>query len=375
VSGLRTGGAEMMLYKLLKSLAPSRCDPVIISLATGDRPAKLLRDLGIPVWELGLDASGPLGLPRAAVHGRRALRGFKPALISGWMYHGNLAAYLLGLGLRTPLLWNIRQSLNLAGEKPATRSVIRAGARLSSAPRRIVYVSAAAREQHRAIGYRDEAACVLPNGFEVEIFRRDPLERARMRHELGVGDDTCVIGHLARFHPMKDQLGLIEAARGVIGERADVLFLLAGAGLGDDNRQLAQAIRQSGLEGKVRLLGPTQQPHSLLSACDLFCLPSAWGEGFPNAVGEAMASELPCVVTSVGAGPELVGDTGLVVGPGDRAALAAALLQLIRAGAASRARLGKLARERIQACYSLPAVATRYAEVFDAALSAEIRAA
>jgi glycosyltransferase involved in cell wall biosynthesis len=120
----------------------------------------------------------------------------------------------------------------------------------------------------------------------------------------------------------------------------------------------------------VRLLGETTCPQALLSACDLFCLPSAWGEGFPNAVGEAMACELPCVVTRVGDGPDLVGATGLVVDPGDREGLAQALLQLVRLGHSGRARLGARARNRIVENFSLSDVAARYAEVFDEAVSA-----
>ena len=77
-----------------------------------------------------------------------------------------------------------------------------------------------------------------------------------------------------------------------------------------------------------------------------------------------MACELPCVITRVGAGPDLVGPSGLVVEPRDRAALADALLRLIRVGADERARLGARARRRIEENYSLGAIAAHYAELF-----------
>jgi len=175
-----------------------------------------------------------------------------------------------------------------------------------------------------------------------------------------------VIGHLARFHPMKDQVGLICAARRVVAEEEDVLFLLAGSGL-PGNGRLLEAVRECRLEGKVRLLDETASPAAMLSACDAFCLPSAWGEGFPNAVGEAMACELPCVVTRVGESPEMVGETGLVVEAGDREALAQALLRLVRMAQPGRARLGALARARIAQHFSIGSVATRYADLFEEA--------
>src|SRR5437588_4452070 len=264
---------------------------------------------------------------------------------------------LLTRGLGVPLVWNIRQTLNLAGEKTATQRVIRTGARLSRTPKRIVYVSHIAREQHRAVGYWAEHDCVLPNGFELDDFQRDPAQRARLRAELGATEGTCVIGHLARYHPMKDQAGLIGAARRVVAEEQEVLFVMAGAGLDGMNTALAAAIRECRLEQYVRLVGETTCPQALLSACDLFCLPSAWGEGFPNAVGEAMACEVPCVVTRVGDAPDIVDKTGLAVEPGDREALAQAILWLIRLGCGGRTSRGAQARGGIGGQCSPPPAA------------------
>jgi glycosyltransferase involved in cell wall biosynthesis len=370
VSGLLTGGAEMMLYKLLKTLPRGRVEPLVISLGRCGRPAELIKELGVSVIGLKLDGIAFPSVLQAALKGRSVLKEFQPHLVCGWMYHGNLAAWLFTRGLDVPLAWNIRQTLNLAGEKAATRGVIRTGAFLSRTPKRIVYVSRIAREQHRAIGYCADHDCVLPNGFDLDDFRRDAAQRARLRTEFGANEDTCVIGHLARYHPAKDQVGLIDAARRVVAEAQRVLFVFAGAGLDGVNTELATAIRECRLQQHVRLLGETACPQALLSACDLFCLPSAWGEGFPNAVGEAMACELPCVVTRVGEAPDVVGATGAVVEPGDREGLSQALLQLVRLGHSGRAQLGARARDRILERFSLPDVAARYADVFDEAVSA-----
>jgi len=368
VSGLTTGGAEMMLYKLLKALPRQRVEPLVVTLGQVGRPAELIAQLQVRMIGLHLDA-GLGALPAALLRGRSALRSFRPDIVCGWMPHGNVAAWLLSKGLGVPLVWNIRQTLYLAGEKPATRGVIRLARLLSRVPQRIVYVSRAAREQHRAIGYCAERDCVLPNGFDLDDCRRDLSQRASLRAQLGASAATCVIGHLARYHPMKDQTGLIGAARRVVAEEKDVLFALAGPGLDDGNAALLGVIRECRLEQHVKLLGETSCPQALLSACDVFCLPSAWGEGFPNAVGEAMVCELPCVVTRVGDAAELVGSAGLTVEPGDREALAQALLQLVRLGAGGRSQLGARARSRIAADYSLPDVAARYATVFEEATS------
>jgi len=367
VSGLATGGAEMMLYKLLKTLAPARVQPLVISLGRCGRPASLIEGLGITVLRLRLDERGAAALPHATLTAYRSLKRFEPELLSGWMYHGNLMAWALACLLKVPLAWNIRQTLNLSQEKAMTQRVIRFGAYLSRTPAKLMYVSHQARAQHRALGYFDERAVVLPNGFEVDLWRRDAAEGKRLRSELSIDDQACVVGHLARFHPMKDQIGLLEAARRVAAEEPAVRFVLAGEGLSASNATLATAVRRCGLAGRVMLLGETAAPQRLLSACDVFCLPSAWGEGFPNAVGEAMACELPCVVTRIGEGPDLVDTTGVVVEPGDHEALARAILQLVRAGPAVRSALGAQARARIATHFSLAQVAAHYAEMFEAA--------
>jgi glycosyltransferase involved in cell wall biosynthesis len=319
---------------------------------------------------LGLDERRGLSQLRAVSSGYGALRRFKPQLLVGWMYHGNVAAWLFARKLGVPLIWSIRQTLMLAREKPLTRRVIRGGAYLSRAPKKIIYVSRHAREQHEALGYWHGNGLVLPNGFDLDAFRRDEAQRRRVRSELGANEGTCVVGHLARYHSMKDQIGLIGAARRVIAEEPSTMFVLAGENLNSANVALAAAVRECGVEQRVRLLGETASPQALLSACDVFCLPSAWGEGFPNVVGEAMACELPCVVTRLADAPDLVGKTGMVVEPGDREALAQAILRLIRLGHVGRAGLGAKARETIADRFSLPRVAARYVEVFEAAASA-----
>ena len=84
----------MMLYKLLKATPPQRLEPLVISLGRCGRPASLIEGLGIRVLGLGFNERPGRSLPRSALTGYRALKRFQPDLLSGWMYHGNVAAWL-----------------------------------------------------------------------------------------------------------------------------------------------------------------------------------------------------------------------------------------------------------------------------------------
>ena len=102
------------------------------------------------------------------------------------------------------------------------------------------------------------------------------------------------------------------AARRVAERVPSVRFVLCGRGIGADNGMLRRWIDANGLVGRVHLLGVRQDMPAVQAALEV-AVSSSVGEAFPNAVGEAMACEVPCVVTDVGDSARLVGDTGRVV--------------------------------------------------------------
>jgi len=97
---------------------------------------------------------------------------------------------------------------------------------------------------------------------------------------------------------------------------------------------------------------------------DIACSSSAFGEGFSNAIAEAMACGVPCVVTDVGDSSQIVGFTGKVVPPQDPNALADALCELIEAGPEARKELGEKARARIAERYDIDAMAAKYDQLY-----------
>lgn len=365
ITGLATGGAETMLRKLLSGMDGRQFEAHVVSLGQGGRLAEEIRSLGIPVTELGMASGRPsLG---AALALCRLARQFRPQIIQGWMYHGNLAAWLAwhAAGRKAALVWNIRQSLeDLAWEKAGTRAVIRFCARRSAGVSRILYNSETSRLQHEAIGYPSARGMTIPNGFETEIFRPDPEAGLRLRAELKLPDEALLIGLVARYHPMKDHRNFLEASALLSARNPLAHFVLAGREVDDNNVELRDQVSRLGLAGKVFLLGERRDVPALMAGFDVVATSSSNSEGFPNVIGEAMSCGVPCVVTDVGDSAHIVGDTGFVVPPADASALAQAWFELLSMAPEKRLALGERARQRVLQLYSLAQTARRYEALY-----------
>ena len=168
---------------------------------------------------------------------------------------------------------------------------------------------------------------VIYNGVDIERFRRRE-SGAQVRRALGLDPTHVVVGMFARLVPQKNPLGFIEAAQSLLPDFPDARFLVVGEG--PVRTELERKIEELGLQGKVLLTGHREDVPEILSACDIFCLPSL-KEGFSNAVLEALAAGLPSVVTNVGGNAEAVeeGQSGLVIPPARPDALLGALGWLI----------------------------------------------
>lgn len=366
INGLSVGGAEMMLYKLLSAMDRTRFESVVVSL-TGDGPLSArIADLDVPVHRIGLRVDGTA--PAAGWRFMSVIRRLRVDLVQGWQYHGSLAARFAQMLLphRVPMLWNIRHSISdLRDEPRMTAAVARLGARFSHAAARIVYAARTSALQHEALGYRADTRVVLPNGFDTERFVPSDEARLRLRDELGLAPSTPVIGKIARYHRMKDHAGFFQAANLLLRSQPGVHFVLAGDNVDRANAEMARLIDTPALAERTHLLGRRDDVHHLVAAVDILTSASAYGEGFPNVIGEAMACGVPCVATDVGDSAAIIGDLGRVVPPRQPGALAAAWTDLLALDRAGRVALGLMARRRIVEQYGLRSVVARYEELYD----------
>ncbi len=366
ITSLTIGGAEMMLLRLLSALQGREHQAHVICLRHGGIVADRIEALGVPVERLGARP----GLPNPAVIVRIAhlLRRIQPDVVQTWMYHadlfGGLAAQAAGA---PPVAWGLHHStLSPAYNKRSTLLTARACARLSARlPAAIVCCAESTRRLHTAFGYDERRMVVIPNGFDLEEFRPDPEARISVREELGIPPESRLVGLIARFHPQKDHRTFIEAAARLCAWRDDVHILLAGGRLDWANAELVRWIDEAGIRDRCHLLGRRTDVSRIQASLDVACLSSQGGEALPLTIGEAMASGVPCVVTDVGDAALLVGDTGRVVPVRDPEALALACRSLLDLSLPEWAALGAAARSRVAEHYALPAIAQRYADLWE----------
>lgn len=299
-------GAEIQGLGLAHALAERGHDAEVVALvAGGDEP-------------LDVDVLGPSARsPRVLRSLRRRMRG------TTVIAHGSTALPAVAvatLGTRTPWIYRSIGDPRDWVRGPLHRA--RTAALLARAERVVTLWPGAADAMRALYRVRRARLAVVPNNRSAAAFTRiDPAERAAARTRFGVDGPTVV--YLGAFSEEKRPLDAVSA----VGALEGVALLMAGRG---PLAAAAAALGEQAAPGRVRVLGEVSDPAALLAAADVLVLPSRT-EGMPGVIIEALLRGVPVVATAVGAVPDMVRDgmDGLVVAPGDPAALTGALATVI----------------------------------------------
>ncbi len=361
ITDLEAGGAERNLVNVVTHADRSRIASEVISLLDAGVMANELKGAGVPVTSLGMHRGRPSlnGLVSLVRHLRRT----SPTILLTWLYHADLLGYLASrFTPSTRLVWNLRCSdIARAPDQRPLWHLVRTLARLSRKPDVVVVNSVRGQTFHQEIGYRPRQWMHVANGVDTQRFRPRPAERTGMRARLGLPVDAHVIGLVARLHPMKDHETFLRAAALFSHHDPDARFVLCGAGCGPDSETMRPLIESLGLADRVVLLGERTDLHNIYPAFDVLSQSSAYGEGLPNVVIEAMACGIPCIATDVGDSRDVIGETGLVLPPRDPQALARGWEKFF----AEQARtLGENARRRIVQHYSIDRARVDYEALY-----------
>ncbi len=351
IRSLEIGGAERQLVVLAQGLKARGVDVRVLTFYPGGALRGELEAAGVPVADLAKRGRWDV-LPfffRLAGWLQRE----RPAVLYSFLPTANTLGVIAGrlLGV-SRIVWGVRASnVDLSRYDWLARVDAFIARHLACFADRIVCNSRAGAHFHGAAGYPCDKLVVIENGIDTACFSYDPEGRVRVRREWGVADDEALIGLVARLDPMKGHETFLHAAARLAREAPKVRIVCVGDGPAEYARVLKELAASLGLTGLISA-GARSDMAAVYSALDI-ATSSSYGEGFSNAIAEAMACERVCVVTDVGDSARIVGETGWVVPARDPAALAQAWAAALRLSPGERLDRGRAARARIEAEFSL----------------------
>jgi glycosyltransferase involved in cell wall biosynthesis len=363
ITSLDTGGAEIMLARLVENMDRKKFFLTVICLTRQGKVGERIVAAGIPVIFLDMPRGRPSvrGLFRLWKH----LREIRPNILQTWLYHSDLIGLLTGrLASIRNIVWNIRCSVtDERYHKGFNGLIVKLLARFSGWPKAVIVNSRAGQEIHEMQGYRPRRWVYLPNGVQTNLFSPDVAARKEMRASLSLGSQDFVVGLAGRYDPLKNHKLFIEAALVFSAANHNAKFVLVGFNVDQNNAVLTQQIAESGLEDKFLLLGERIDMPEITRIFDVATC-SSLGEGFPTVIAEAMASGVPCVSTNVGEAATIVGDYGHIVPVKNAAELASGWQKVSTLGDEEYDALSTKCRSRIVSNYSLDTVTRQYERLY-----------
>lgn len=321
IRSLDYGGAERQLTTLVKELDKDRFDVTVVSFYPGGHFEKELEDSKIRL--ICLRKRGRWDVLLFLWRLIAELRRLQPEVLYSYLVEPNLVAVVLKPLLRsTKIVWSVRASdMDLKHYDWFARLNFNLQRFLSRFPDLIIANSEAGRAYHLARGFPAQRFIVIHNGIDTRKFKPDRESGKRIREAWGVAEGMMLIGLVARLDPIKDHQTFLKAAAIAHVGDSDVRFVCVGSGPEDYLAELRRLAEEYGIGNRAIWAGERDDMPAVYNALDIVCSSSV-SEGLPNAIAEAMACDVPCVVTDVGDSAWLVGDTGIVVPPNDPQALA-----------------------------------------------------
>ena len=359
--GLGVGGTEAHVLELVSRIDRQRFDVSVCSLKTEGRLAAELRDLGVRVISLG--GRGKLDA-RVLFKLWRLIRRERPDVVHAFLFWANMAARIIGRVLRGPRVISSYHDV-MVTECWFSRLVDRLTTGWTD---RIVCCSEAVRQSVFAqIGGKETQYITIPFGIDVARFSDAGSAK---KAELGLQEGLPVLGTVCRLVEPKKGLGVLLAALAhlrVGSPSPGCQLLIVGEGPAHDNlRVMSERLE---IARWVVFAGLRRDIPRLLSLMQIFVLPSLY-EGFGIAILEAMAAGRPVVATTVGGIPEFVshGQTGLLVPPGDPAALAAAIRHLLHHPEQAEL-IGVQGREHVRGKFGIESIVRQHERLYEACTS------
>lgn len=327
-NSLNLGGAEKIMYEIIKNIRSYKKE--IICLTIRGNYSKLLENAGIKVTYLNL-SKNPLDLLKIFRAYLLILKK-KPKIIHSFLYHSDVIGSILGkLTFTNKILWSVHSDF-IKSKNTFLRNIqVKFLSKVSNfIPNKIIFCSKESLDNHLRIGYCRKKSLIIENGVCTKKFYPREKKYYQIRNLLGLKkDDTFLIGHIARFHPIKGHKLLLNSLKLLKEKNKNFKCLMIGTDINKRNESLKKQIKRNDLEENIILYGETKFPHKIINAFDINII-SSYSESSSLVLMETMASGIPTLATNVGPISKTIGKSGWVVKNNSAKDLAEKLIFIIQ---------------------------------------------
>jgi glycosyltransferase involved in cell wall biosynthesis len=356
------GGAEGALARLCKSLPGERYRCSVVTFFAGP---EVSRQLPCPLYVLPLRHTCSWNGLQMAIKLARLIRSEHVDIVHTFFPASDLWGGLVAKLSGCPILVSSRRDMGVLRSRKHDIAYRLAGPMFDQ----VHAVSAKVGQWSIASdGLSPSNVVTVHNGVDLEA-----IDLARplldIRHELGIGGASHIIGAVANLRHVKGIDVLLQAAASVHELFPRAVFVVVG--LLQVEAYVAQLLElrgRLGLDSHVKFVGMREDVYSVLKACDVFCLPSR-SEGMSNALLEAMACGMPCVATDVGGNPEVVehGSSGFLV-PSEQPKMLAARIAELLSSPEKRLTMGLAGRRIVERKFTAQHMVDRCAALYEGLL-------
>lgn len=362
ITALNIGGAEMMLYRMLRQVDQVRFDvSVAVLMNKGPVGEMIEKDLNLPVRCLGVSniISAFLGVFRL-IH---FIKANSVQVVHSHMVHANIMCRIARLFCFFPVLISTIHNYEEKGRKKTARCRELAYRVTDPLCDLTTQVSRSGLAKYVAIKAVPESKIAyIPNGIDVSYYDVNEDRSREVKKELGLVDHLVFLA-VGSLTLQKDYPNMLKAFSMIRAKVPNVVLVIAGIGLLES--ELKELSRKLDLSDAIHFLGLRNDINILMNMADFFVMSSAW-EGMPIVLLEAAASGLPIVATDVGGNRDLVldGESGFIVPPEDPGALAKAMGNMYEMQREERELMGFKGYEYVKEHYDLEKITKEWEEIY-----------
>jgi glycosyltransferase involved in cell wall biosynthesis len=359
------GGGEQALLRTIRHLPRDRFQPSVVTFSLIPRVREILRELECPLYLFPMQRTYDWTGLNAALRISRLFRTIKPDIVHTLFESSNTWGGLVTKLSVGALLVSSRRDMGILR---STKHKI-AYTLVDKLADGVHVVSEELRRRCIDIEHvRPEKVFTVHNGVDLSLID-SAVGGYQLKRSLGLNRASHVVATVANIRKVKGIDTLLETADIVRRKFSSVMFAIVGSSNEPRHfRELQRFIKDRGLESNVRFLGPLEDVFPFLKLADVFCLLSR-SEGFSNALLEAMACRLPCVVTRLGGNAEAIadGENGFLVPTDDPSAAAARITNLLQEREYAW-EVGQKARRTVESRFGVEMMVDQLTFVYDSLL-------